>query len=436
MSWGLNIEGQLGNGTTGGAGTVPAPVLGLSNGVTAVAAGGSHSLAVRNGALYTWGLGYFGQLGNGSHGNQASTNVPGAISSLSSGVTAVAAGDNHSLAIQNGAVFTWGSNGYGQLGNGTKGSEHYDTPAPVSTLASRVSVIAGGTATSFAIRDGMLYAWGENSSGELGLGNMGITTTPTVVSAFNGGVTAVVVGSAHSLMVQNGALYACGQNLNGQLGGGSSDGSRTPQAVNGFSSRVTSVAAGSYHSLAVQNGYVFAWGYNAEGQVGDGTTTDRTTPVQIDATDLHDIKAVAAGAFSSYALAADGSVWGWGYANAGELGLGTGAAQYTTPQHLLPPTGYVYTALSSCGADGRHVVAILSPALPHILSLARLNNGHFVVQGTGTPNVTYTVLAVSDLNSGSFAPIGTAMTDANGALRYDDAGAVGLEKRFYRFTYP
>ena len=110
-------------------------------------------------------------------------------------------------------------------------------------------------------------------------------------------------------MIQRGALYATGNNSNGQLGGGSAMGSRTPQAVNGLSSGVTSVAAGSQHSLAVQNGYVFAWGYNGEGQVGDGTTTDRANPVQVDALNLHDIKAVAAGAYSSYALATDGSVW-------------------------------------------------------------------------------------------------------------------------------
>ena len=81
-------------------------------------------------------------------------------------------------------------------------------------------------------------------------------------------------------------------------------------------------------------------------------------------------------------------------------------------------------------------MAILSPALPRILSLAHSNNGHFVLQGTGAPNVTYTVLATSDLSSGSFAPIGTTMTDASGMLRYDDAGAFGLGKRFYRITYP
>lgn len=438
VAWGLNIQGQLGNGTTGGVGRVPATAVGLGNGVTAVAAGGDHSLAVRNGTLYTWGYNYFGQLGNGNQGNQATTSTPAAISSLSSGVTAVAAGSNHSLALQNGAVFSWGTNGYGQLGNGTQGSQSYTTPAPVSGLSSGVSAIIAGSDSSFAIRDGMLYAWGDGNAGELGLGNMFVVTTPTVVTAFNGGVTAVAGGSVHSLMVQNGALYACGNNRSGQLGGGPDSGSRTPQAVNGFSSGVTSVAAGSYHSLAVQNGHVFAWGDNSSGQLGIGTYDNGSNvPVQVDPTDLHDIKAVAANAASSYALAADGSVWGWGYAGAGELGLGDSASSYNTPQHLLPPAGYVYTALSSSGsAAGRHVLATLSPALPRILYLARLNNGHFVLQGAAAPNVTFTVLAAPDLTSASFAPIGTATTDATGALRYDDAGAVGQEKRFYRLTYP
>ena len=118
--------------------------------------------------MYTWGRNYFGQLGNGEQGNQAGTNTPGAISSLSSGVTGVAGGDGFSLAVCNGTVFSWGSNGYGQLGNGTQGQRSYTAPAPVSGLSSGVSAITAGTDSSLAIRDGVLYAWGYAAHSALG----------------------------------------------------------------------------------------------------------------------------------------------------------------------------------------------------------------------------------------------------------------------------
>ena len=98
-SWGNNFYGQLGNGTTTNSST-PVAVSGLSSGVTAIAAGGNHSLAIQNGAVYAWGYNGFGQLGNGT--TTFSESTPVAVSGLSSGVTAIAGGGEYSLAIQNG----------------------------------------------------------------------------------------------------------------------------------------------------------------------------------------------------------------------------------------------------------------------------------------------------------------------------------------------
>ena len=92
------------------------------------------------------------------------------------------------------------------------------------------------------------------------------------------------------------------------------------------------LAAGGAHRLAVQNGNVYAWGGDA---IGDGTTNDVLTPELIDPAELNDIVAVAAGAYSSYALSGDGSLWVWGDNTYGQLGLGTGTTEYLTPQHLL-----------------------------------------------------------------------------------------------------
>ncbi|MFO0157542.1 MAG: putative Ig domain-containing protein, partial [bacterium] len=110
-----NSQGQLGNGSTTDS-TTPVQVTGLTSGVTAVAAGERHSCAVVNGGVQCWGYNAFGQLGNGS---DTDSTTPVQVTGLTSGVTAVAGGYSYSCAVVNGGVQCWGYNGYGQLGNGT-----------------------------------------------------------------------------------------------------------------------------------------------------------------------------------------------------------------------------------------------------------------------------------------------------------------------------
>src|SRR5262249_55493062 len=91
----------------------------------------------------------------------------------------------------------------------------------------------------------------------------------------------------------------------------------------------------------------------------DGTTMEHTTPEQIDPADLVNIIAVAAGSDTSYALSSDGSIWDWGYNGNGNLGLGYESSPFLTPQHLLPPSGYIFTSLDS-DSQGAPVVATLA----------------------------------------------------------------------------
>ena len=360
-AWGDNTSGQLGS-NAGYYSAVPAAVSNLTGGVIAVAAGNSHSLAVQNGAAYAWGDDASGQLGNGAAG--AGSGVPVQVKGLYNGVTAVAAGNRHSLAVRNGTVYAWGANSAGELGNGSTIDSAY--PGAVNGLSS-VSAVAAGNFHSLALQGNAVYAWGENGSGELGNGMQGIganSSVPVSVVGLSGGVTAIAAGTSHSLAIRNGAVYTWGGNDNGQLGNGTSGitaNSDVPVAVSGLSSGVTTIAGGSLHSLAVQNGLVFAWGGNGDGQLGNGTTTDSSVPVAVDPADLTNITAVAAGIASSYALSADGSLWVWGNNDIGELGLGD-TASHLTPQHLLPPAGYRYTAITT-PSGGDHAVAILAPVI-------------------------------------------------------------------------
>ena len=172
--------------------------------------------------------------------------------------------------------------------------------------------------------------------------------------------------------MKNGAAYAWGYNNYGQLGDGTTTERNAPVVASGLTSGVTAIAAGEAHCLAVKNGGVYAWGYNNFGQLGDGTTLNELTPERIDAADLTNIISVAAGCYSSYALSSDGSLWAWGVNELGELGLGNTNTEYLTPQHLLPPTGYIFTSIAA-NAAGDTVLATL--AAPEPASLGFLGLG-------------------------------------------------------------
>ncbi|MBV9656517.1 MAG: PEP-CTERM sorting domain-containing protein [Verrucomicrobia bacterium] len=393
-TWGANSYGQLGNGAVTDS-SVPVAVSsanGFNNtGVTAVAPGSAHSLAIQNGTVYAWGLNGSGQLGNNS---TTQSSVPVAVSAANgftnTGVTAVAGGGAHSLALQNGTVYAWGYNNFGGLGNNS--TTQSSVPVAVNSANgftnSGVTSVAAGNLYSLAIQNGSVYAWGYNTFGQLGNNSTTDSHVPVAVSSANGftntGVTAVAAGSAHNLALQNGVVYAWGFDTQGELGNGTNPtDSPVPVAVNnanGFTNTgVTAVAAGYAHSLALQNGVVYAWGDNSKRQLGTASLAVSFVPIRLT---LSGITAIAATSYSSYALAGDGSLWVWGDNSRGELGDGTTTDQ-STPEHLLPPSGYLYTALDG-NADGNHVEAILSPAaVPEPSTWALLSAGALTLLGLG-----------------------------------------------------
>ena len=121
-----------------------------------------------NGTVMAWGYGAFGQLGDGSEGFEASSDVPVAVNGLSE-VTAVAAGYNHSFALlRDGTVMAWGYNEFGDLGNGTSEERAYPTPAPVSGLREVTAIAAGlGGVTTALLKNGSVMDWGYGQYGQL-----------------------------------------------------------------------------------------------------------------------------------------------------------------------------------------------------------------------------------------------------------------------------
>jgi alpha-tubulin suppressor-like RCC1 family protein len=260
LAWGSNGSGELGNGTNTSSttpvnvhSTTPVNVqLPAGTTITAIAAGFGHSLALTStGAVLAWGYNANGQLGNGT--NTDSTTPVNVQLPAGTTITAIAAGGFHSLALTStGAVLAWGRNVSGELGNGT--TTNSTTPVAVSAPAtSGITAIAAGAFHSLAVTStGAVLAWGRNVSGELGNGTNTDSTTPVAVSApATGGITAIAAGDGHSLAVTStGAVLAWGFNADGELGNGTTTDSNTPVAVSAPATRITAIAGGGQHSLA------------------------------------------------------------------------------------------------------------------------------------------------------------------------------------------
>ena len=324
--WGYNGQGQLGNGGTTSAST-PQDVTGLSSGVVAIAVGAYHTCAVTSGGgVKCWGRSLFGQLGNGET-TDSSTSMPQAVTGLSSGVVSIAAGWGHTCAVTSGGgVKCWGYNDNGQLGNGET-TWSVSTPQAVTGLSSGATAIAAGDYHTCAVMSGGgVKCWGSNGQGQLGNGETSYASgTPQDVTGLSSGVVAIAAGGNHTCAVMSGGGVKCwGANGQGQLGNGGTTDASTPQDVSGLSSGVVAIAAGRGHTCVVTSvGGVKCWGYNWQGQLGNngGTTQYASTPQ--DVTGLSSgVVAIAAGGGHTCAVTSVGGVKCWGDNEYGQLGQG------------------------------------------------------------------------------------------------------------------
>jgi alpha-tubulin suppressor-like RCC1 family protein len=319
--WGKNDHGQLGDGTNNDS-PVPVGVGGLGSQVKSLAAGLNHTCALTTaGGVKCWGRNDKGQLGNGT---TTDSNTPVNVVDLESGVTAIAAGAEHTCAVaSSGVVRCWGSNANGQLGNGGAGGIK-STPVTVSGLSNGVRAIAGGDSHTCAVLlSGDVRCWGLNASGQLGDGTTTASSFPVSVVGLSIPYGSVAAGSGHTCAVSLVGTVRCwGRNVEGQLGDGTNNSSPTPVSVAGLS-QVRSIAAGAYHTCAsTVAGAPYCWGENARGQVGDGTTLDSNAPVAVSGLD-NGAAAVAGGSEHSCALLITGTARCWGQNQAGQLGDGT-----------------------------------------------------------------------------------------------------------------
>ena len=350
-NWGRN-SGSFGNGSTVDS---PTPVLTVTTwsdagnqAVTQVAGGTNHACALKDGSVYCWGDNTYGQLGNGTNTPSLTPVLVSDGDMINSSVTAIALGEDHTCALKSTSVYCWGKNSSGQVGDGTTNNRKYPTQfVPGSGIGvNGFSKIAAGTKHSCAVKNGALYCWGHNSSGQLGDNTTSVKTVPTAISisgavTSNSGFTDVVLGDQHSCAIKNSSLYCWGLNSSGQLGNNSTTLSKVTVAINTTgsltaNSGISKLALGFAHTCATRNGSISCWGSNSNGQLGDNSTTMRLKPTAIylggfgiaQNTGITDI---AIGFASNTTIALQENYgWGWGKGDVGQVGDAYGVDRWAS----------------------------------------------------------------------------------------------------------
>ena len=352
--WGKNDKGQLGDDTTATPAApvtvVGSDGTGTLSDVDAVAAGKEFTCGAKSdGSVWCWGQNDRGQLGGNPAG--ASTRPvqvlgAGGVGVLT-GVQSISSGEKHTCAAKSdGTVWCWGENSKGKLGDGST----IDSSTPVQVVGvggagvlSGIQSVGVGLSHSCAVASGgAVYCWGDNGEGQLGDNTTADSSVPVqvvgpgVVGTFAGGQQ-VAGGEKHTCVSNgDGTAWCWGKNDKGQLGDNTTTDSESPVQVTdnpgtGSLQKVAGVAAGRNKTCAYLSTFgAWCWGENKDGALGDGTTVNRSSPVQVlgpgGIGTLGDVRQLSSGMKDvsfSCAVKTNDSVWCWGKNQDGALGDGT-----------------------------------------------------------------------------------------------------------------
>jgi len=300
--WGRNLDVQLGLNTGGATRSTPVTTFAGGNNWKSVAGGSNFTAAIKtDGTLWTWGVNSNGQLGiNNSDFKQ----TPVTTFAGQTNWKQVSCGENYAAAVKtDGTLWTWGVNSNGQLGTNDTTLRR----TPVTTFAGGTdwkSVACGTYFTTAAIKtDGSLWVWGRNNFAQLGTNDTNTRTTP--VTTFAGGNTWKQVSSGEynvAAIKTDGSLWTWGYGIYGTNGNNTNQNRSTPVTTFTGGTNWKSVACGRTHILAIKtDGTLWGWGRGDEGQLGDNTTTSRSTPV-VTFTGGNNWKSVAGGGYHTAAI--------------------------------------------------------------------------------------------------------------------------------------
>ena len=275
----LNITGQLGRS---GNNKIPMEISGNHTDIIAVSCGSSHTAILKsNGTVFTFGMNIYGRLGRDVIDDN--NDIPMEISGNHTNIIAVSCGGFHTAILNNdGKVLTFGRNDEGQLGHGNSGG--YDSePAVIPNLTNCIAVSCGSKHTAILKNDGTVFTFGRNNYGQLGDGTDISRSSPTLIVNHND-IIAVSCGYEHTAILKNnGTVFTFGRHLEGQLGHGEiNDNVLTPIEIEGHTD-IIAVSCGNFHTAILKNnGTVFTFGYNYNRQLGlGGITTNALIPTEI-----------------------------------------------------------------------------------------------------------------------------------------------------------
>lgn len=472
--WGSNAHSYNQLGMSGSNKSLPTPLPASTfnnKKIIAIDASDHFGMALdEEGHVWMWACNYRGVQGTNT--NNTSPKQIEASRFDNKRIEKISAGDHTAMAIdEDGTLWVWGSNSNGKLGNGldsgspsTATSRNNDRTYPGKIEPSRFnnkkiitvatnSNINGGIGDSghnLAIdEDGNVWAWGQNNSGQLGVGDTNKKLVPTLVNGFGGKrITAISASTHHSMAIDaDGSVWAWGLNDAGQLGDNTTQQKNVPTKINpaAFNNiKIKSIAAGDAHSSALdQNGNLWTWGSNANVQLGDGTTENRRIPTIVQYFLSLNIQTITASGSHTMAIGESGSVWAWGKNNFGQIGDGTTtnrstpALIFTTPTpiygiaidvtgtHVFPPENEGYQIRPQ--ARTAKVTNIGNqPTGPLTVSLSGKNASAYEISKTSLPNLqntsdfdTFTVQPILGLPIGTYTATVLVTGDNNLSAQFD-----------------
>uniref|UniRef100_A0A667Z974 HECT and RLD domain containing E3 ubiquitin protein ligase 3 n=1 Tax=Myripristis murdjan TaxID=586833 RepID=A0A667Z974_9TELE len=328
LCWGNAVDGQLGIGEEKNPVFEPRSCQAFSGrGLKEVACGGQHSLfLLHDGSVYTCGSNSCGQLGHSKTGT--SPELVGALDTQK--IAVVSCGRAHSMAVnEQGQVFAWGAGEGGQLGLGTA-EEAVRIPRLIKKLCEhRISQVMCGNQHCIALsRDGQLFTWGQNSSGQLGLGKGEPSTlSPQPLKSLSGiPLAQITAGGDHSFALSlSGAVFGWGKNSAGQLGLNDEQDRAVPCHIKFLrSQKVVYISCGDEHTAALtKDGGLFTFGDGSQGQLGHDSTNNEPLPRRVQELMGSEVSQIACGRHHTLAFVpSSGVVYAFGCNSHGQLGTG------------------------------------------------------------------------------------------------------------------
>lgn len=434
--WGDDASGQLGNGLTTGTKDAPVSVeMPAGKRFTSIASSATHACALASdGTAYCWGSDGTGQLGNGT-GITSTLSAPSAVT-MPTGkfFTRIDGGTGHTCALaSDGAAWCWGDDASGQIGNSTTTGTQAAPVAVSMPSAKRFTAVSTGAEHTCALStEGLAYCWGSDTNGRLG---NGATLTanqviPSVVAmpATSAGWTSVSAGGAHTCAVaSDGTGWCWGSDADDQIGNGTVSVTQfSPATVSMPSARLfTQITAGSNFSCALSSyGTAYCWGRGNSGQLGNGGYYPQKSPYAVRMPSGKTFTQISAGTLNACALTADGLAYCWGPDTSGQIGNGSTTGIMYAPSPVTMPTGKRFVRITVGGA---HACAIADDGTVYCWgsdASGQLGNGAGTTANQTTPSA-HVLSPQRDISAGSSHTCGVAIAHLGVCWGSDSEGQLG-----------